>query len=62
MSSLSYEDEWTEINKYNAMLDKYEKRNKIITVKKNQKRLQDALKEQIIEQRKLKLQQLEQDK
>lgn len=55
-------DEWTEIEKFNALAEAHDERMKVINNHKSQKMLQENLRNQIIEQRRFKQQELHQEK
>jgi len=62
LSTFSGTDEWNEIEKYNAIAERYEKHNHLLMEKKNKEKLQESLRLQIIEQKRIKKLQLEQEK
>lgn len=55
-------DEWTEIEKFNALAEAHDERMKVVNNHKSQKMLQENLRKQIIEQRRFKQQELQQEK
>jgi hypothetical protein len=55
-------DEWTEIEKFNALAEAHDKRMNVINRHKSQQRLQDSLKQQIMEHREFKKRELMNEK
>lgn len=62
MSNFTWEDEWSEIQRYNALVDEQDRRNRALTVRKNKLKMQDTLRQQILEQKQFKQKQMEKDK
>ncbi|CAI2361116.1 unnamed protein product [Moneuplotes crassus] len=54
MSFFSGQDEWDEIEKFNALAEERDRKLKAITTQKNQKKMQESLRKQIQEQRSIK--------
>lgn len=62
LSYLTGEDEWNEIEKYNAMAERHDKFMKAISIHNKQQRFQETLRKQIKEQNVLKQRQILEEK